>query len=141
MGDINEGQPVILDPLEDLPRSFSSLHARPDNAARLRRAGVEVAFTGRGTARTVERLRHLAGNAVARGVSYDDAIAAITRIPAEIFGIVDAGTLRPGSLANVVVWNGDPLELTTWAVQVYVRGERVSLRSRQELLTERYLGR
>lgn len=135
------GVPVLVNPLEDLPRSFSSLHARPDNAARLRRAGVEVAFTGRGTARTVERLRHLAGNAVARGVSYDDAIAAITRVPAEIFGIVDAGTLRPGALANLVVWNGDPLELTTWAVQVYVRGEPVSLRSRQELLTERYRSR
>jgi hypothetical protein len=52
--------------------------------------------------------------------------------------MVDAGTIRPGSLANLVVWNGDPLEVTTWPIRMFIRGQEVELRSRQDLLTERY---
>ena len=51
----------------------------------------------------------------------------------------DAGRLRPGAIANLVLWNGDPLELDTWPLAVYVRGARSELRSRQELLTARDL--
>ena len=133
------GVPVLIDPGQNLPRSYSSLRARADNAVLLREAGVDVAFTLLGQPAMQHRLRQLAGNAVAEGYPYDAAIAAVTRIPAEIYGMVDAGTIRPGSLANLVVWNGDPLEVTTWPVRMFIRGQEVPLRSRQDLLTERYL--
>lgn len=132
------GVPVLVSPFDDLPWSYSMLRARPDNAIRLREAGVRLAFTLRGASHFAPRLRQAAGNAVALGYPYDEAIAAITRHPAEIFGMVDTGSLRPGSLANLVVWNGDPLELTSWPVLLLVRGKEVPLRSRQDLLTERY---
>jgi len=99
---------------------------------------VQVAFTLRGESHRPHRLRVAAGNAVARGFPYDDALAAITRLPAEIFGVKDSGVLRPGALANFVVWNGDPLEISSWPLHVFVRGMPVELRSRQDLLTERY---
>ena len=130
--------PVLLDPRQNLPQSYSSLRARSDNAVLLERAGVKVAFTLLGQAAMAHRLRQLAGNAVAEGFPYDAAIAAVTSVPAEIYGMIDAGTIRPGSLANLVVWNGDPLEVTTWPVRMFVRGREIPLRSRQDLLTERY---
>ena len=130
--------PVLLDPMRNLPRSFDALHSRANNALILRRAGVRVAFTQLGESHLAGRLRQVAGNAVASGYPYDDAIAAITSVPAEVFGVIDAGTLRPGSLANVVVWNGDPLELTSWPTRIWIRGNEVDLTTRQDLLTERY---
>ncbi len=130
--------PVLLDPMQNLPRSFDALHSRADNALILHRAGVPVAFTQLGESHLAGRLRQVAGNAVASGYPYDDAIAAITSVPADVFGVIDAGTLRPGSLANVVVWNGDPLELTSWPTRIWIRGTEVDLTTRQDLLTERY---
>jgi imidazolonepropionase-like amidohydrolase len=132
------GVPVLVNPLEDLPASFSTLRARSDNAVRLYEAGVTVAFTSRGGSRLAPRLRQLAGNAVAQGFPYNAAISAITKVPAEIFGMIDAGSIRPGSLANLVVWNGDPLDLASWPVELFVRGEAMPLRSREDLLIERY---
>jgi imidazolonepropionase-like amidohydrolase len=130
--------PVLVNPVENLPTSFSTLRARDDNTVRLYEAGVQVAFTGRGSSRRAPRLRQLAGNAVAQGFPYNEAIAAITKVPAEIFGMIDAGSIRPGSLANLVVWNGDPLEVTSWPIELFVRGESMPLRSREDLLIERY---
>jgi imidazolonepropionase-like amidohydrolase len=135
------GVPVLVNPLEDLPDTFSRLRAREDNAVRLYEAGVLVAFTTRGGSRLAPRLRQLAGNAVARGFPYDAALAAITSVPARIFGMIDAGSIRAGALANVAVWNGDPLEIMTWPVRLFVRGTQIPLRSREDLLIERYRGR
>jgi imidazolonepropionase-like amidohydrolase len=131
--------PVLLDPTQNLPRGFDALRAREDNALRLYRAGVTVAFTDGGASHFATRLRQLAGNAVAHGYPYEAALAAITSIPARIFGVIDAGSIRPGALANLVVWTGDPLEVSSWATRVFVRGIEVSLQTRQDLLTERYM--
>jgi imidazolonepropionase-like amidohydrolase len=131
--------PVILDPLDNLPASFDKLRARDDNAPRLHAAGVRVAFSSLGDAHRAHRLRHLAGNAVAQGMPRAAAIAAITRVPAEIFDLRETGVLRPGALANLVVWNGDPLELSTWPVRAFVRGREVELETRQDALTRRHL--
>lgn len=138
-GEIREaGVPVLVDPLANLPSSFNRLQARDDNAALLHRAGVKVGFSPMGDARRAGRLRWAAGNAVADGLPYEAALAAITSAPAEMFGIVDAGKIVPGALANLVVWNGDPLEVSTWATRLFIRGQEIELRSRQDLLTERY---
>jgi imidazolonepropionase-like amidohydrolase len=132
------GVPVLVDPLSNLPSSFNRLQARDDNAALLHAAGVELGFSVMGDARRAARLRWAAGNAVADGLPYEAALAAITKAPADMFGIVDAGRIAPGALANLVVWNGDPLEVSTWATRLFIRGQEVELRSRQDLLTERY---
>lgn len=132
------GVPVLIDPLQNLPSSFDTLRSRSDNAALLHAAGVEIGFTLRGASHQAHRLRFAAGNAVAEGLPHHVAVEAITRTPARIFGVVDGGSIRPGALANLVVWNGDPLEVSTWPTHLFIRGQQVELCSRQDLLTERY---
>ena len=130
--------PVIVNPIANLPEDFDSLESREDNAERLRAAGVRVAFMTPGPPTLEGRLRLTAGNAVARGYPRDAALAAITSVPAEIFGMPDEGRLRAGARADLVVWNGDPFEPLTWATRMFIAGRPVDLETRQELLTERY---
>ena len=110
------------------------------NAERLIAAGVPTAFAHLGDDGHQARLvLQVAGNAVANGVSHDDAIAAITSVPAEIFGLEDLGTLEVGKTADVVVWDGDPLEVMSSVDAIYIAGEEQSLESRQTRLRDRYL--
>jgi imidazolonepropionase-like amidohydrolase len=113
------------------------------SAARLERAGVTVAIVGETTPGSFPHrtalLRQAAGRAVAFGMSHDGALAAITRAPAALFGLgATHGTIARGKVADVVVWSGDPLELSTRAEHVFVRGRETSLRTRQDALVERY---
>jgi imidazolonepropionase-like amidohydrolase len=73
------------------------------------------------------------------GLSWDQAFASVTRAPAEIFGLTGQGVLRQGARGDVVVWSGDPLELTSQAEQVFIRGVPQTLESRQTKLARRYL--
>lgn len=129
--------PVILRPLANLPTTFATLHTRYDNAALLERAGVRVALVTEG-AWSLHNLRQEAGNAVRAGMSYAAAMRAVTSVPASIFGMDDYGTLAAGKMASLVVWSGDPFEVTTVARRVLVRGEEMSLRTRMTELFERY---
>ena len=130
--------PVIVQPLADLPSTFATLHTRYDNASLLTAAGVRVAIYEPG-AWDVRNLRQEAGNAVAWGMPADAALAAITRVPAEIAGQgADYGVIAPGRLASMVLWSGDPFETTTLPVHVYIRGRELPLRSRQTELFDRY---
>ena len=131
--------PVILNPLTDLPSAFESLGATLENAARLARAGVVIAFET-GDSHNARNLTQLAGNAVAAGLPYEDALKAISANPARICGLGDRlGTIEAGKDADVVVWSGDPLELTSSAEAVFIRGVPVPMVSRQTLLRDRYL--
>jgi imidazolonepropionase-like amidohydrolase len=131
--------PVLVKVLRNLPESFESLGARYDNAALLRRAGVQVAITTGETYKAFN-IRQEAGNAVAYGLPYEEALRAVTLYPAQIFGVADRyGTLEPGKVANVVVWDGDPLELLTQVSQVIIRGQQVPMVSRETLLRDRYM--
>jgi imidazolonepropionase-like amidohydrolase len=77
---------------------------------------------------------------VAFGLPYDDAIRAITIGPAEIFGVADrVGSIEAGKEADIVIWPADPLELTSYAEQVFIQGNAVDMTSRQTLLRDRYL--
>jgi len=129
--------PVILDPLLTTPRSFDAMYARPDNAALLAEAGVPVMFSAF-SAHFARKLRQLAGNAVRAGMDPADALAAITSTPAEVFGLDGMGSVVAGSRADLVVWSGDPLEVTSWAEAVYIAGAPRSMESRQTLLRDRY---
>jgi len=130
--------PVIVDPLANLPDDLDSLASRADNARILLEAGVRVAFMHGGPPTQAGRLRVSAGNAIARGYPRGAALQAITRVPAEIFGMSDEGRIRVGARANLVVWNGDPFEPTQWPERVFIEGRELDLTTRQDELTERY---
>jgi imidazolonepropionase-like amidohydrolase len=130
--------PVLIDPLTNLPESFDILGATLENAARLARAGVTVAFES-GDSHNSRNLRQAAGNAVANGMPWEQALAAMTANPARIWGIADCGTIEPGKDADLVIWDGDPLEVTSAAERVFIRGVEMPHDSRQLRLRDRYL--
>ena len=131
------GTPVVINALDNLPGSFDGLGARLDNAALLHRAGVPLLFTS-GETHNARKLRQVAGNAVANGLPYEVAIAAMTSRPAEIFG-GNPRMIAPGLRADVVIWSGDPLEVTSAADQVIIAGKLDPMTSRQTELLKRYL--
>ena len=131
--------PVLLNPLQNLPSSFDALGSRLDNAALLNAAGVTVAFTGAGS-HNARKLRQMAGNAVAHGLPHDVALAGLTRIPAEIFATSEQqGRIEEKRPANLVLWSGDPLEVTSLADMVVIDGQNMPMTSRQTELRDRYL--
>lgn len=133
--------PVLLDPLANLPSSFDQLGARLDNAALLHAAGVPVAFTQSGDAtHNARKVRQAAGNAVANGLDWEAGLAALTRVPAEAFGVADRfGSIEVGKQADLVLWSGDPLEVNVVAKQVWLGGKPLPMHSRQTRLRDRYL--
>lgn len=135
------GIPVLMDPMRNLPSSFDALGSTLEAAARLNAAGVTVAYTTQ-TADGYFNPRLLpqhAGNAVTNGVPWADAFRAITLTPAEIYGVGDRfGALAPGYVADVVVWDGDPLEVMSAPTHVIIDGEDTDLTSRQTRLRDRY---
>jgi imidazolonepropionase-like amidohydrolase len=130
--------PVLLNPLDDLPGSFEALGATLENAARMKAAGVRIAFATF-DAHNARNLRQAAGNAVANGLPWNDALAAMTIEPAKIWGVADRlGSLEPGKEANLVIWDGDPLEVTSFPERVILHGEQIPMHSRQLELRDRY---
>lgn len=133
---------VIVDPLVNLPESFERLSARADNAALLAAAGVPIAIApapGTVDAHQARLALQLAGNAVANGLSWEAAFAAVTRGPAEIFGVGrELGRLERGYLADVVIWDGDPLDVMSAPIAVFIEGQEQPLVSRQTRLRDRY---
>ncbi len=133
------GAPVILDPLRNLPSNFDTLGARLDNAALLNAAGVTIVFSA-GESHNARKLRQLAGNAASYGLPQEAALAGLTINPARVFGVArNFGSLEEGKRADLVLWSGDPLEVTTLADLVIVNGKVDSMQSRQTLLRDRYL--
>jgi imidazolonepropionase-like amidohydrolase len=135
--------PVLTGAENNIPGSFGTLGMRQENAGLLRKAGVQVALIGNGAGDeelfNVRNLRYEAGNAVAYGMTWDDALRSITLAPAEIYGVSDkVGSLKAGSEGNVVVWSGDPFEFSSRAEQVFVRGKKIDAPSRQDMLAKRY---
>src|SRR3954467_10576125 len=136
--------PVLTGAMNNIPAGFASLGQRQENAGLLRKAGVSVALIGNAgggdeEAFNVRNLKQEAGNAVSYGMTWDDALRAVTLGPAEIFGAADrVGSLQAGREGNVVVWSGDPFEFTTRVEHVFVRGQEYHDRTRQDLLIERY---
>lgn len=128
--------PVVLEPNRDIP-SFDGLGARLDNVTLLREAGVKV-IIAQGDPGGERSLRYSAGNAVRNGVSWDDALKAVTLWPAEAFGLAQYGSLEAGKVANVVIWSGDPFEFSSAAEKVFIRGRETSLRTRENELRDRY---
>ncbi len=130
--------PILINPQEDLPGSFETAGATLENAARLHKAGVTFAFLT-GDAHNSRNIRQNAGIAVANGLPWDVSLAAMTSIPAKIWGLSDRyGTLETGKDADVVVWDGDPLEVTSFPTAVFIRGVQMPADNRQLELRDRY---
>ena len=136
--------PVMTGAMNNIPETFASLGTRQENAGLLRRAGVTVLIIGNAgggdeDAFNVRNLRFEAGNAVAYGMTRDDALRAITLTPAEVFGVADrVGSLQAGKDADVVVWSGDPFEFASQPEHVFIRGREVHATTRQDQLEQRY---
>lgn len=132
------GIPVIINSFSNLPQSFETLASTQENAARLEKAGVHVSLVGGGTS-NARLIMQYAGNAVAHGMSWKKALEAITLVPAQIYGVdKQLGSLEAGKTADVVVWDGDPLELSSAPTHVMIAGEEIPLTSRQTELRDRY---
>jgi len=134
-----EGIPVILDPMDNIPDSFDAIAARMDNAALLNAAGVKILITSQSTHNSYLS-RQGAGNAVAYGLPQDEALKALTINVADVFGLSkDRGSIEVGKSADLVIWDGNPLEVSSFATAVMIEGHSISLMSRSKRLRDKYL--
>ena len=139
------GVPVLATPLTNLPGSFEQLGATQSNVGRMRAGGVKVALGAFGD--QPRYAPQYAGNLVAltrvpgaTGLTWGQAFAAISSGPADIMGLGDRiGSLRPGRAGDVVIWDGDPLEVTSGPVRVFIDGVEQPITNRQTKLRDRYL--
>jgi imidazolonepropionase-like amidohydrolase len=134
--------PVILRPvLTEVPEEDDPYDRLLTQPAELQAAGVKFAF-GSFDNSFARRLGQNAANAVAYGLPYDEALKAVTLYPAQIFDVAgEVGTLESGKIANLIVTNGDPLELTTEVKYLFIRGQLTSLDNRHRRLFEKYSAR
>ena len=131
--------PVIVQPSRNLPGSFDTVGARLDNAAALHKAGVEVGIAVLGEAHNVRNVKQEAGIAIANGLDREVALSAVSLHIARAYGMdADYGTVAAGKVANLVVWDADPFELSSFPSAVYIRGEKISMQTRQTELRDRY---
>ncbi len=129
--------PVVVKPLTDIP-TFDALAATLENPARLAKAGVSLVLSSFDT-HNARNIRQEAGNAIAYGLGPDVALRAVTLEPARVWGVVERlGSLEVGKDADVVVWSGDPFELTTNVERVFINGVEMPKDTRQKQLLERY---
>lgn len=134
------GVAVIIDGMGNLPGDFDHLNARLETGGLLADAGVRVAFGAGENTHQARNITQSAGNAVANGMGWDDALRAITLAPAEMYGVdSEVGSIEIGKAADLVIWGADPLELTSYPEQVLINGESIPMQSRQTLLRDRYL--
>jgi imidazolonepropionase-like amidohydrolase len=130
--------PVILDPTANLPDELMATDVRDDNATLLSKAGVPVAVSALGNASAARTIRQLAGIAVSNGLTWAQGLASVTSIPAAIFGQPRRGLLAVGGVADLVIWSGDPLEISSRAEVVFIGGVPQSLQTHQTRLRDRY---
>ena len=142
------GVPVIASAVNDLPAAFEQIAATQSNVGRMKAAGVTVAIgmIDDDDTRQAMHAAQYAGNLVALtrvpgaiGLNWDDAFAAITSKPAQVIGMgAEIGSLQAGRRGDVVIWDGDPLEVTSGVEAVWIDGVRQSLETRQTRLRARY---
>ena len=130
--------PVIIDPMDNIPNSFDELGSSLDLGKILDQAGIPIMFSTQ-RSHNYHLMRQGAGNAVAYGMSYETAIKGMSNTVAQTFRLDDRGSIETGKLADVIVWDGDPLEPSSFPKIVMIEGKLQDLSSRSTKLTERYI--
>jgi imidazolonepropionase-like amidohydrolase len=138
----SKGIPVLVGPTLRLPENEDDPYDTPfANAGMLSKAGVKIAFQTLDSAH-VRDLPYHAGMAAAFGLSREEALKAVTIYPAEIFGLADKiGSIEQGKIANLIVTDGDPLEIRTQLKHLFINGHELPLTSRHTELYEKYKSR
>ena len=130
--------PVIVGPIYDLPEAGERYDAVYSVPAELAKRGVKIAIASY-SLEFNRNLPYAAGYAVAYGLPYEEALKSITLNPAEMWGVADKlGSLDVGKTANVVIANGDPLDVRTNVKQVYIQGIAIPMVTRQTRLRDEY---
>ena len=130
--------PVIVGSIYEIPESNERYDVEYSWPAELQKRGVKIAFASYDS-HNARNLPYAAGYAVAYGLPYEEALKALTINPAEIWGVADQlGSLDVGKMANVVVANGDPLDVRTDVKHVFIAGRDVPLVSKQTELRDEY---
>jgi hypothetical protein len=131
--------PVIVGPIWTLPETGDRYDAEFKLPAELARRGVKIAFASYNDTHNARNLPYAAGYSVAYGLPYDEALKALTINAAEMFGLADKlGSLDVGKTANVVVANGDPLDVKTDVKHVIIAGQEIPLVDRQTELRDEF---
>ena len=137
-----ENVPVVFGRVLALPETEDSAYDEAFTLpAEANKAGIKIAF-GTFTNEFVRNIPYQAATAVAFGLPYDDALKALTINPAQIWGAADQiGSVEKGKVADLIVTDGDPLEIQTQVKHLYIKGKEVSLDNKQTRLYQRYLNR
>ena len=129
--------PVIIDPMDNIPNSFDELGSNLNLGKILDEAGIPMMFSTQ-RSHNYHLMRQGSGNAVAHGMSYETAIQGMTDTVAKTFQLNNRGSIESGKFADIIVWDGDPLEPSSFPEIVMIEGELQDLTSRSSKLTERY---
>ena len=129
--------PLIFDPMNNIPESFDELASNIQMASKLEEVGIKIMFTV-SRSHNYHLIRQGAGVAVANGLSYGAAIKSLTSTPAEVFGIKDRGIIESGKIADLIIWDSDPLEPSSMPQYIFINGENIDLTTRSSRLTDRY---
>ena len=135
---VESGIPVIINPMDNIPNSFDELSSSLELASILNKAGITIMFDS-SRSHNYYLMRQGAGNAVAYGMNYEDAISGMSKIVADVFGIENRGSLVKGNFADVVIWESDPLEPASVPLYVLIEGSEMDLVTRSSRLKDRYI--
>ena len=133
----NSNTPVIIDPMDNIPNSFDELGSNLTLGKILDEAGIPIMFSTQ-RSHNYHLMRQGSGNAVAYGMSYETAIEGMTNTVARTFQLNNRGSIESGKFADIGVWDGDPLEPSSFPKIVMIEGKLHDLASRSSKLTERY---
>jgi len=130
--------PLIINPINNIPGSFDELASNINLSSRLEAEGIKLIFSS-GGGQNSHLVRQGAGIAVANGMSYGGAIRALTSNVADSFNIARRGLIKPGNIADLVIWEADPLEPSSMPEKVFINGVDMDLTTRSTRLRDRYI--
>jgi imidazolonepropionase-like amidohydrolase len=130
--------PLIVNPINNIPNSFDELASNINMTPMLEKAGVTLMLNV-SRSHNYHLIRQGAGIAVANGMSYGGAIKALTSNVAKTFNLNDRGSIKVGNMADIVVWEADPLEPSSMPEKVFINGVDTDLTTRSTRLRDRYI--
>tara|TARA_B100000575_G_scaffold293661_1_gene305825 strand:- start:1428 stop:2690 length:1263 start_codon:yes stop_codon:yes gene_type:complete len=130
--------PLIVNPINNIPDSFDELNSNINMSMQLEKKGITLMFNAPRD-HNYHLIRQGAGVSVAHGMSYFGALKSITSNPAKVFSIENRGYIKPGMYADILIWDGDPLEPSSIPLKIFINGEDIDLTTRSSMLRDRYI--